>query len=82
MLHCILTDTIASLSELKRNPIATVSAGGGGAVAILDSNKPVFYCVPNAMFEAMMDKLEDQRLNAVADARSGQSFIHVRLDDL
>ncbi|EOA0287307.1 type II toxin-antitoxin system Phd/YefM family antitoxin, partial [Escherichia coli] len=42
----ILSDTSASVSELKKNPMATVSAGEGYPVAILNRNQPAFYCVP------------------------------------
>ena len=42
MAHTILATTTASISELKRNPMATVSAGEGLPVAILNRNKPNF----------------------------------------
>ncbi|SUB69260.1 Uncharacterised protein [Pluralibacter gergoviae] len=38
----ILSETTASVSELKSNPMATVSAGEGFPVAILNRNKPAF----------------------------------------
>ncbi|WP_439327460.1 plasmid stabilization protein [Lonepinella sp. BR2357] len=47
----ILTNTIASITELKINPMATVAAGEGDAVAILNRNELAFYCVPPALFE-------------------------------
>ncbi len=36
MPNIILSDTSASVSELKKNPMATVSAGDGFPVAILN----------------------------------------------
>ena len=57
MAYPILAETAASLSELKKNPIRTVSAGEGLPVAILYRNKPVFYCVPAKAYEALMDGL-------------------------
>lgn len=72
----------ASLSELKKNPIATVSAGEGQTVAIFKRNLPVFYCVPAAAYEALMDRLEDMELNAIADARHAEPVIQVTLDAL
>ena len=62
--------------------MATVAAGEGFPVAILNRNEPAFYCVPARAFEAMMDRLEDIELNAVADARSGEKRIRVTLDEL
>ena len=82
MSHLILAETTASVSELKKNPMGTVAAGEGFPVAILNRNAPAFYCVPAKAYEALMNKLEDMELNAIADARKGQRVIKVRLDEL
>jgi antitoxin StbD len=82
MAHLILAATTASVSELKKNPMGTVAAGEGFAVAIINRNEPVFYCVPAKAYEAMLDRLEDLELNAIADAREGQTVHKVTLDDL
>jgi antitoxin StbD len=82
MSHHILTEVTASVSELKRNPMATVAAGEGFPVAILNRNAPAFYCVPASAYEALMDRIEDLELNAIADARSNHPVIKVKLDDL
>ncbi len=42
MPEIILSDIIASVSELKKNPMAAVSSGEGYPVAILNRNKPSF----------------------------------------
>jgi antitoxin StbD len=82
MAHQILAVMTASVSELKKNPMGTVAAGEGFPVAILNRNEPVFYCVPAAAYAAMLDRLEDVELNAIADAREGQPVHKVTLDDL
>lgn len=82
MASVILAETSASVSELKKNPMATVAAGDGFPVAILNRNEPAFYCVPAKSWEALMDKLEDTELNAIADARRNQPEIAVKLDEL
>lgn len=82
MPHTILAETTASVSELKKNPMGTVAAGDGFPVAILNRNEPAFYCVPAKAFEAMMDRLEDAELNALADARKGEERIRVDLDEI
>ena len=61
--------------------MGTVQAGDGGPVAILNRNEPAFYCVPAAAFEALMERLEDLELNALADARAGQAEVAVSLDE-
>lgn len=82
MTALILADMTASVSELKRNPMGTVAAGDGATVAILNRNEPAFYCVPARAYEALMDRLEDAELNAIADARAGQPIVKVMLDEL
>jgi antitoxin StbD len=82
MTALILADMTASVSELKRNPMGTVAAGDGATVAILNRNEPAFYCVPARAYEALMERLEDAELNAIADARSGQPIVKVTLDEL
>lgn len=82
MTHIILSRTTASITELKRNPMGTVEAGEGQPVAILNRNEPAFYCVPAKVYEAMLDRLEDLELNALADARAQQPEIAVTLDEL
>lgn len=69
MAHIILAETSASVSELKKNPMGTVAAGEGFPVAILNRNKPAFYCIPAKAYEALLEKLEDLELNSIADAR-------------
>lgn len=82
MTHVLLAPVTASVTELKRDPMGTVSAGEGGAVAILNRNEPAFYCIPAKAYEALMERLEDLELNAIAQARAGQAEIKVTLDEL
>ncbi|EKZ8998578.1 antitoxin [Salmonella enterica] len=80
MPNIILSDTSASVSELKKNPMATVSAGEGFPVAILNRNQPAFYCVPAELYEKMLDALDDQELVKLVVERRGQKLIDVDLD--
>jgi len=89
MAHVILAETTASVSELKRDPMGTVAAGEGFPVAILNRNAPAFYCVPARAYEALLDRLEDLELNAIADvaiadvrAGDGKEPVKVTLDEL
>ena len=82
MASLVLAEMTAGISELKKNPMGTVAAGEGFPVAILNHNEPAFYCFPAKAFEAMLDRLEDAELNALADAREGQAVVKVKLDDL
>jgi antitoxin StbD len=84
MTHRVLAETAASVSELKRNPMGTVAAGEGLPVAILNRNETAFYCVPADAYEALMERLEDLALNAIADARlrNGKAPVKVGIDEL
>lgn len=82
MPHTILAEVTASVSELKKNPMGTVAAGEGFPVAILNRNEPAFYCVPAKAYEAMIERLEDLELNAIAEARKDEPRIRVDLDEI
>lgn len=82
MTQSIYTEITASISELKKNPMATVGAGDGFPIAVLNRNKPAFYCVPADVYEAMLERLEDQELAGVVEARRSEPGIPVNLDDL
>lgn len=51
-------------------------------MAILNRNAPAFYCVPAGAYEALIDRLEDMELNAIADARAVEPVIKVTPDEL
>ena len=82
MAHVILAEIAASVSDLKRDPMGTVAAGDGFPVAILNRNEPAFYCIPAKAYEALLDRLEDLELNAIADARRNDTEIEVPPDEL
>ncbi len=84
MTNLVLADVVASVTELKKNPMATVAAGEGFPVAILNRNAPAFYCIPAQAYQALLEKIENLELNALADARlaDGQALIKVPLDEL
>lgn len=82
MAHAILANTVASVTELKRDPMGTVAAGEGMPVVILNRNEPAFYCVPAAAYEQLMDMIENMELNAIADARKDGPFREIGIDDL
>lgn len=80
--NTILADASASVSDLKKNPMAVVNGGEGFPVAILNRNKPAFYCVPAEAWETLLDKLEDIELAQLAEERMGEPVIKVSLDEL
>jgi len=82
MTHQIYSEVTASISELKKNPMAAVDSGEGFPIAVLNRNKPAFYCVPAKIYEAMLDRLDDQELVAMVKERSSEPSIRVDLNEL
>ncbi|HAY0237324.1 TPA: type II toxin-antitoxin system Phd/YefM family antitoxin [Escherichia coli] len=80
MPNIVLSDTSASVSELKKNPMATVNAGDSYPVVILNRNQPAFYCVPAELYERMLDSLDDQKLVKLVTERSNQPLYDVDMD--
>jgi len=82
MVAAILADTVISISDLKKNPARAVAQGGGFPVAVLNRNHPEFYCLPIESYEALLNKIEDLELNALAESRAHQERVQVNIDDL
>lgn len=78
----IFSEVTASISELKKNPTAAVDSGDGFPIAVLNRNKPAFYCVPAEIYKAMLDRLDDQELVAIVKDRSAEPSIRVDLNEL
>ena len=78
----ILADVTASVTELQKDPMGTAASGNGAAVAILKRNALAFYCLPAGEYHAMVDRLDDIELNALAEARRGGPFVGVVLGEL
>lgn len=82
MINQILADATTSISELKKNPMAVVESAEGFPLAVLNRNKPAFYCVPAAAYEALMDRLEDLELGEIVRQRQGEEVVKVSIDEL
>lgn len=83
MASMIQAEFFAKEADLQPNPTATVVTGHGMPVAILDHGQPLFYCLPAAVYESLLDRLEDLELNVLADVRlgDGQPIVKVSLDE-
>jgi len=80
----ILANYTASISELKKSPSSVIEEAGGKTVAILNHNKPSAYLVPSALYEKMMDIIDDYYLAQQVRERlnDGEEGIKVELDEL
>lgn len=82
MTYQVLTDTAASITELKANPMKVVSSGNGMPIAVLNRNEPAFYCVPAQAYEALMELIDDAELLKVVKERMNEESVQVSLNDL
>jgi len=80
----ILANYTASITELKKSPTQLLQDAGDEAVAILNHNVASAYLVPTALYEKMMDIIDDYYLNKVVDERlhDGLKPVRVDIDDL
>jgi antitoxin StbD len=78
----IAADVAVSVCDLKKSPTAIVDESRGAPVAILNHNRVVAYMVHADTFEAMLERLDDQALIDVVDARADEQGVPVSLDDL
>ena len=81
MSYEILSNMVTSISELKKNPMAVIKSAQGDALAILNHNKPVGYCVPPKIYKAM-DIIDDLELVKIIEERSQEESIAININDL
>lgn len=82
MVNQIFSHYTASISDLKNSPMAVMNATHGEALAILNHNEPVFYCVPKALYEKMLEAIDDAHLVKLVQEREGEEAFEVSIDDL
>ncbi len=80
----ILSNYTASITELKKSPTQILQQAGDEAVAILNHNVTSAYLVPTALYEKIMDIIDDYHLSIIVEERlnDGEEPIQVSLDDL
>ncbi len=78
----ILAQTAATITELKKDPMGTLKAGHGESVVILNHNTPAFYAVPPALYEKMLEAMEDYADAATLKDRLQEPSRAVTLDEL
>ena len=80
----ILANYTASITELKKSPTQLIQDAGDEAVAILNHNVASAYLVPSALYEKMMDIIDDYHLSQIVSERlnDGEESIRVDIDDL
>jgi antitoxin StbD len=81
----ILANYTASITELKKSPTQLIQDAGDEAVAILNHNVASAYLVPSALYEKMIDIIDDYQLSKIVKERldyKEEDLIEVNIDDL
>ena len=82
----ILANYTASITELKKSPTGLLKEAGDEAVAILNHNVTSAYLVPSALYEKMMDIVDDYYLRKEVDEalkdKDKENSIRVELDKI
>ncbi|WP_375592168.1 type II toxin-antitoxin system Phd/YefM family antitoxin [Chitiniphilus eburneus] len=81
-MQLVMADLAVSISELKRSPSAVLKESNGRPVAVLNHNRPEAYLVPAAVYERMVEMLEDLEDAKLVRERRNEPVIEVSLDDL
>jgi len=71
-----------SISDLKKNPSGIINQAHGEPVVVLNHNRPTAYLLPAAVFEAIMEQLDDLNLARLVRERQDEASIGVTLDEL
>jgi antitoxin StbD len=79
-MESILADYSISMSEFKKNPAQVLRTAGEKPVAILSHNRPAFYMVSPALFEALVEELADRDLVAIARQRLARKDTAITVD--
>lgn len=82
MTYVILSPVVATISELKKNPMGTLYKAQGEPLAILNHNEPVFYCLTQEKYKELLDIIEDFEINRIIEARKNDPEIDIALHDL
>lgn len=83
-MQTIQANFTASISELKKSPAQILKQAKGNVVAILNHNVPSAYLVPSAVYEKMIEIIDDYNLSKAVDIAlaSDEKPIKVSLDEL
>ena len=68
-METLLTDLTVSMSDFKKNPAKVLREAKSQPVAVLNHNKAAFYMIEPALFEALIDEVEDAQLLPMLKAR-------------
>lgn len=80
----LFADETVSVSEFKANPAKVAREAGAKPFAVLSHNKPAFYVLSPAVFEAVLELLDNKKLEPVLLKRLAtlDKVVDVNIEDL
>ena len=81
-MHNVFADTCVSVTDLKRNYTKILQQSQDQAVAVLNHNRPEAYLLPAALYERLLDMLDDAKDASLLRERGNGPFIEVSLNEL
>ena len=78
----IYANKTVSVTELKRNLASVLNQAGNDPVAVLNHNKPEAYLLSAALYESLLERLEDLEDARLVRERADGPFVDVSLDEL
>lgn len=81
-MHSVLSHNCVSVTELKRNYTQVLQQANNQPVAVLNHNRPEAYLLPAAMYEQLLDLLDDAQDAQLVRERAAGPFIEVNPADL
>ena len=81
-MHNVFADTCVSVTDLKRNYTKILQQSQDQAVAVLNHNRPEAYLLPAALYERLLDMLDDAKDASLVRERGNGPFIEVSLNEL
>lgn len=79
-MDAVYADRSISISDFKKNPAGVLREAKERPVAVLSHNKPAFYMVKPALFEALLEQLADLQLAPLVSERLAQRHLAVEVD--
>lgn len=81
-MQTIYASKTVSVTELKRNLASILTQAGDDPVAVLNHNKPEAYLLSAALYERLLQRIEDLEDARLVQERQDGPFVEVDLRDL
>ena len=79
-MEAVYSDRSISVTDFKKNPAQVLRDAEDRPVAVLSHNRPVFYMVKPALFEALLEQLADLELAPLVAERLMQKDAAIEVD--